>query len=317
MSSAADSGAPRNLWDSEVLSRVRHLHLRARHLTTALLQGEHRSVRIGQAIEFADYEDYVPGMDLRALDWRVWARSDRLVVKRFELETELPCTVVVDLSGDLATGDDARTALPDLGSSKAGYALVLAASLLYFLERHGEPVGLEIVAGDGVTHRSIPPRGGQNHLQYLFLQLASVRPAGRADLGAALTRVGSRTRRRSFVAVISDGMEEPERWLPTLAAFARRGADLRFFHLFDRAEWRLDFDQPSLFFSPEGGEAIAVDPPGARAAFEEVADEYVAEVERGVVKVGGRYLPIATDVPLERVLRVSILDEHLRVNRWA
>ncbi|MEM6930427.1 MAG: hypothetical protein AAF602_26050, partial [Myxococcota bacterium] len=199
--------------------------------------------------------------------------------------------------------------------SKAGYALVLAASLLYFLERHGEPVGLEIVAGDGITHRSIPPRSGQNHLQYLFLQLASVRPAGRADLSAALTRVGGRTRRRSFVAVISDGMEEPSRWLSTLAAFARRGADLRFFHLFDRGEWRLDFDQPSLFFSPEGGDAIAVDPQGALAAFEQVAQEYVAEVERGVVTVGGRYLPIATDVPLERVIRAAVLDD--RGTRWA
>jgi len=316
VSGAIDSGAPRNLWDSEVLSRVRHLHLRARHLTTALLQGEHRSVRVGQAIEFADYQEYLPGMDLRGLDWRVWGRTDRHVVKRFETETELPCTVVVDLSGDLATGTAGRTALPDLGASKAGYALVLTACLLYFLERHGEPVGLEIVAGDGITHRSIPPRGGRNHLQYLFLQLALVRPGGAADLRGALTRVGARTRRRSFVAVISDGMEEPELWLPALAAFARRGADLRFFHLFDPGEWKLDFDQPSLFYSPEGGEDLAVDPPGALAAFSQVASEYQAEVERGVVRVGGRYLPVATDVPLERVIRAAVRDERLQEKRW-
>lgn len=311
MSQAADATGPHHLWDAQVLSRVRHLHLRARHLTAALLQGEHRSLRVGQAIEFADYQEYLPGMDLRGLDWRVWGRTDRFVVKRFETETELPCTIVVDLSGDLGTGTAARTALPDLGSSKAGYALVLAASLAYYLSRHGEPVGLEIVAGDGIRYRSVPPRGGRNHLQTLFLQLAAVRPGGTADLAAALARVGARTRRRSFVAVISDGMEEPEAWLPALGAFARRGADLRFFHLFDRGEWRLDYDQPSLFFSPEGGEPLAVDPQGALQAFREVANEYQTEVERGVVRHGGRYLPIASDVPLERVLRAAIRDEPL------
>src|SRR5262245_46289492 len=91
-------------WDPDVLARVRHLHLRARYLTAALLVGEHRSRRVGQAVEFADYQPYLPGMDLRGLDWRVFGRTDRHVVKRFETETELPGTVVLDLSGDLATG---------------------------------------------------------------------------------------------------------------------------------------------------------------------------------------------------------------------
>jgi uncharacterized protein (DUF58 family) len=129
-------------WDPNVLARVRHLHLRARYLTAALLVGEHRSRRVGQAVEFADYQPYLPGMDLRGLDWRVWARTDRLVVKRFETETELPASVVLDLSGDLGTGDGARAgALPDLDTTKAGYAITLAATLLYFLHLHGEPWG--------------------------------------------------------------------------------------------------------------------------------------------------------------------------------
>lgn len=293
---------------------MRHLHLRARMLTASLLMGEHRSRRVGQAVEFADYQEYLPGMDLRGLDWKVWGRSDRLVVKRYETETELPCTVVLDLSGDLSTGDRAaRSRRPDLDRSKAGYAITLAATLLYFLHRHGEPVGLELVAGDGISWRSMPPRGGRNHLQLLFLQLASVRPGGRADLLPALQRVGGRTRRRSFVAVITDGMEEPSRWLPALGAFARRGADLRFFHLYDRREWALDFERPALFFSPEGGDELAVDPHGAAAAFGEVVAEYVTEVRGGVVKYGGRYLAVPTDLPMEQALRAAIRDVPLPV----
>lgn len=301
------------VYDPEVLARVRHLHLRARTLTTSLLMGEHRSRRVGQAVEFADYQEYLPGMDLRGLDWRVWARTDRYVVKRFETETELPCNVVLDLSGDLSTGERARhkrahASFPDLDRSKAGFAITLAATLLYFLHRHGEPVGLEIVAGEGMTFRSLPPRSGRNHLQLLFLMLASARPHGRADLLPALTRVGSRIRRRSFVAVITDGMEEPARWLPAMGAFARRGVDLRLFHLYDSQEWRLDFSRPALFFSPEGGEELAVDPHGASEAFGEVVREYVDEVRSGVVRWGGRHILVPTDQPMDLVIRNAILD---------
>ena len=198
-------------WDAAVLARVRHLHLRARMLTNALMTGEHRSKRVGQAIEFADYQEYLPGMDLRGLDWRVWGRSDRYVVKRFETETELPCTLVLDLSGDLGTGDQglrSAKALPDLEGSKAGYAITLAATLLYFLHMHGEPVGLELIAGTAsgkpqdtgspdAHFRSMPARSGRNHLQLLFLQLAMARPGGVADLAGALGRIGARTKRRS------------------------------------------------------------------------------------------------------------------------
>lgn len=287
---------------------MRHLHLKARHLTDALLMGGHRSRRVGQAIEFADYQEYQPGMDLRGLDWRVWGRSDRFVVKRFETETELPCAVVVDLSADASTGRAATTGYPDLDRSKAGYAVTLAATLLYWLHRHGEPIGLEIVAGEGMTHRSLPSRGGRNHLQLCFLMLASARAGGVADLSRALRTVGERVRRRSWVAVITDGMEEPDSWMPALAAFGRRGADLRFLHLFDPDEYALQGEQAMLYYSPEGGADLAVDPAGARDAFAEVVAEYVAEVEGGVVRAGGRYVPASTGEPLERLLRRVIGD---------
>jgi uncharacterized protein (DUF58 family) len=291
---------------------VRHLHLKARHLTDALLMGEHRSKRVGQAIEFADYQEYLPGMDLRGLDWRVWGRTDKFVVKRFETETELPCSVVLDLSGDLTTGASAIKGYPDLDKSKAGFAITLAATLLYWLHRHGEPVGLELIAGDEVAFRSLPSRSGRNHLQLCFLMLASAKAGGVAGLAKALGRVGEHVRRRSWVAVITDGMEEPGEWLPSLAAFSRRGADLRFFHLFDSDEWALKFNKPALFYSPEGGDVLAVDPAGAQAAFSEVVDEYVEEVRGGVVRFGGRYLEAPTNRPLEQLLRRAILDRPAR-----
>ncbi|TNE89219.1 MAG: DUF58 domain-containing protein [Deltaproteobacteria bacterium] len=295
-------------WDPAVLARIRHLHLRARVLTESLMMGEHRSRRVGQAVEFADYQEYQPGADLRHLDWKVLARSDRLVIKRFVTETQLPCTVVVDLSGDMDTGTTGRGGYPDLDTSKAGYALTLAATLLFFLHRHGEPVGLELLAGQGAAYTSLPPRTGKNHLQQCFAALATARPGGRANLGQTLLAVGGRTRRRSWVGLITDGMEEPSEWLPAMSAFARRKTDVRLFHLFDRGEWTLDFKDAALFYSPEGGEDLAVDPGGAREAFAEVVDDYVSEVRSGIVRFGGRYVPVGTDVPLEDAIRRAILD---------
>lgn len=285
-------------WDPVVLARVRHLHLRARVLTDGLLTGMHRSRRVGSAVEFADFQEYLPGMDLRGLDWRVLARSDRLVVRRYEGETDLPCTLVVDLSGDLGTGDRGR--YPDLDASKAGYALTLAATLAYWLSLQGEPLSLEILAGEGAAYPSLRPITGRAQLQRVLLSLASARPGGVAHLSDALLRVGERTRRRAWVGVLSDGMEEPSTWLPALAAFARRGADLRFLHLYDRREWTLSYRRAARFHSPEGDE-VDLDPVAARSAFREVLAEYVDEVRGGVVHWGGQYLSVPTDRPLDEV----------------
>jgi uncharacterized protein (DUF58 family) len=228
--------------DADVLARLRRLHLVARRLTDEMIQGHQRSRRTGQALEFADYREYQPGMDLRFIDWKVAGRSERLVVKRFEAETEVACTIVLDLSGDLGTGATAAGGFPDLDRSKAGFAIQLAATLAWWFHRQGEPVGLEIVAGQAV-HTSMPPKGGASYARQILRSLAGARTGGIARLGDALRKVGGRTRRRSLVVLISDGMEEPEAWLPALAAFGHRRTDLRFVHLYDEAEMRLDLGE--------------------------------------------------------------------------
>lgn len=290
-------------WDAEVLSRVRHLHLVARAVADRLLLGSHRSRRVGQAIEFADHQPYTPGTDPRRIDWRVAARSDTLLVRRHETETEIPCLVVLDLSGDLGTGEGAAAGrLPDLSGTKAGFAITLAATSLVWLHRQGEPVGLWVVGGEGAGPLELLPRRGRSQLQRALLGLAAVRPAGRADLADTLVRVASRVRRRSVVVVVSDGMEEPSAWLPALQAFARRGADLRFVHVWDRGELTLDGASPALFYSPEGGEDLAIDPVGARAELAEVVEGWLSEVRDGVVAAGGRYVAAPSDRGLVPVM---------------
>lgn len=306
------------VWDPEVMARLRHLQLVAVQTVDGLLHGTHRSRRVGANIEFADYKDYSPGDSLRDLDWRVMARSDRVVVRRYEVETELAATVVLDASGDLSTGTGSPFGRPPLEGTKFGYAVTLAACLAWFLHRHQEPVGLTILGGEGVSTPYLPPRGGGAHIARLLGVLAGLRPGGQARLGQGLSALGPRLRRRSLVLLVSDFMEEPAGWVDALTTFAQRRTDLAAFHVMDRRELSLDYERPMIFHSPEGGEELPVDPVGAAGEFREVLRQWMGEVRGGLAQHRGRYYPAWTDLPMDLTLRSMIRgargvpDERLR-----
>ena len=146
-------------------------------------------------------------------------------------------------------------------------------------------------------------------MQRLFAALATVTPGGAAELRDSLMRVGQRSRRRSVVFLLTDGMEEPSEWMPTLAAFSKRRADVRLMHIRDTREWSFSFSQPANFYSPEGGELLPVDPVSARAAFATVAQEFQDEVRAGVSRWGARYIDTPTDAslltPLQEALNIG------------
>lgn len=280
-----------NPLDPEILERLRHLHLRARQLSMGLAGGAHRARRVGEGVEFSDYQAYLPGMDLRSLAWKVMARTDHLVVRRCEAETELDCVVALDLSGDLCTGGG-RARLPDLQHEKAGVAITLAATLLWWLHAQGERVGLEVW---GASPRFFAPGRGRAHLGALLAFLAGARPQGVAQLDEGVRRLGARLKRRAWVAVITDGMEEPSAWLPPLQTLGARGVDLRFVHLFQRGEWALSGDAPVRLFSPEGGGTVDLDPVAARPVFAEVLGDYTTAVRKGIAAAGGLYHAVAVE----------------------
>jgi uncharacterized protein (DUF58 family) len=313
------------LWDAEVVARIRALQLTARGAVDGLLHGDHRSGRIGQAVEFAGYKEYAPGDELRHLDWRVLARTDTYVVRRYQVETEWPAVLVVDASADLSTGGEPpspgpvrgllRRVLgsepkppprPVLHGSKFAMSVQLAASLAWYLIHNQEPVGLLIVGGETTRARWLPPRSGTQHLARIFGTLADLRPSGTADLGAALSTLGPRVRNRSLVVLISDFMEETPTWGPALSGLARRRCDVVGLHVLDRAEMELAFDRPLVFFSPEGGGDLPVDAPGAAEEYATVRDAWFREVHGALVEHGGRYLRAWTDAsvvgPLGRLI---------------
>lgn len=285
-------------WDAEVLERVRSLYLHARQATAGVYLGARRSIRSGHDVEFMDYKPYDAGDSLRDLDWRVMGRSDRLVVRRYRAETELAVTILFDASGDL-------------GSTPAKFetAVRLCATLAYLLHLGGDPVGLVIGGGEGVVARSIPPRGGRVHLSRMFAELARVRPAGRAGLDTLFRDVGARLGLRTLVAVVSDFMEEPQAWTPSLSALVRNRVDLRAFQVYDRAELGLRWDAPLRLHSPESGMEIPVDPAAARGLFTAEVERFFAEVRAAVLGRRGRYLGVAAGEDLAPVIARFVAGE--------
>ncbi len=289
-------------WDPEVLARIGTLELRARALISGFVHGAHASRRHTSNIEFSDYKPYSPGDPLRDLDWRVVARTDRLVVRRHHAEDDLAVTLVVDASADTDTGSNGAYSAGTRGGTKWATASVLAATLAQWIGRRGDPVGLAVLGGENVRWPWLPPRVGSAHLVRIHGVLSELSPSGRADLGQGLLEVGRRVRHRSLVIVISDLMEPPEEWGPALDAFGERHIDLRLVHLHDPAEWRFDMDGVARFYSPEGGGALVADPADVVEAMPAVVAEYLAEVRRWLGRNRGQHVLAPTDQPLGQVV---------------
>ncbi len=256
------------LWRPDVVARVRSLHLRARQTVAGLGSGLRRSIRLGQAVEFADYKPYTPGDSLRDLDWRVLGRRDRLVVRRYRAETEMGATLVLDASADLGST-----------AAKWEQAIAFTATVAWLLYLENEPVGLHIAGGGGPAVRSLPARRGRSHLARIFASLAAIEPAGRAGLGAVFQAVGARARPRGLIVLVSDFMEAPSEWASSLDALAQRRADVRAVQVFDAMETNLGFEHPLRLYSPEGGEDETLDPVAMREEVGAEATRFFAEVK--------------------------------------
>lgn len=279
------------LANSELFARVRSLHLAARRLVAGVRTGSHLAAHRGFEAEFLGYRPYFPPHPLKDVDWRVYARTDRLVVRERRAERELACTLVLDASADL-------------GSTPAKWqcALEITAALAFAVIANGDPVGLRIGAGAGMTEASIPARRARGQLARILLALASTRPAGRAELGTLFAEVGERARGRTLVGVVSDFMEDPAQWAGALSALSRRQVDLRGVLVFDRAELELGGDEPARLVSPETGLHFPIDPAAVRLQFAEIVAAWREEVRTAMVAQRALLYPLAAEDPPVPVL---------------
>jgi uncharacterized protein (DUF58 family) len=278
------------LIDPVVLSRIGNLELVARHVVEGFITGLHHSPHFGMSVDFAEHRAYMPGDDIRRIDWRVYARTDRHYIKQFEADTNTDFTVVLDTSASMSFGSG--------GVTKFDYARYLAACLTYMSSRQRDRVGLALFAGSEISR--IPP--GAKHLDLVLHELDRATTSGGGALLPALRKLSEHIRRRSIVAVISDFYEEAAAVAEAVRQLRQRGNDVIVFHVLDRAELDFPYEDAMTILDLESGEKLPVVPETLQAEYKELVSAHVDDVAKRMIEHGFDYMLLDTARPLDQAL---------------
>jgi uncharacterized protein (DUF58 family) len=280
------------LIDPQALMAIRSLEMRARVVVEGFWSGIHRSPYHGFSVEFTEYRQYTPGDDPRYLDWKLFARSDRYFIKKFEDETNLRCHVLADNSRSMNFGSR--------GITKAAYANTLAATLAFFLHQQGDAIGL--LTFDAQIREYLPARHRPGHLRHLMLALEKPPGGAATDLAAPLKRIVEIVRKRGLMVLLTDLLAPIETLEKNLATLTASGHEVVVFQILDPAELAFDFTKAALFRDLESGRQLYIDPDAVRAEYKRRFDAHCAAVEVICAKLGIALRRLTTDQPLELAL---------------
>jgi len=278
--------------DPEQLAAIGDLQLLARTVVNGMMTGMHRSPQSGSAIEFAQYRPYTQGEDPKFVDWKLYARTDRLHVKQFQEETNLLCTMVLDCSAsmDYASGP----------VSKFHYAVMLTAALSVLLQDQRDAFGFIGYHHELITH--IPPRGGKPNLQRVLVALDNLEPAGKTDAASTLQYLGDVLRPRGMVIFVSDLLHPVDEVIDHLKSLRARRHDVMVFQISDPAEQTFPFDQTTTFVDAEDqAERYAV-PSAVREGYLENRRQHFDAVRKECLASEIDFEELTTDEPLDRAL---------------
>jgi uncharacterized protein (DUF58 family) len=296
--------ASAKLIDPLALMTIRSLELRARAVVEGFWSGMHRSPYHGFSVEFTEYRQYTPGDDPRYLDWRVFARSDRYFIKKYEDETNLRVYILADQSKSMDYGSR--------GYTKATYGATIAATLAYFLHLQGDAVGL--LTFDEKVREYLPARNRVGHLRQLMLSLERPASGKSTDLIAPLERITSLIRKRGLVTLVSDFLVPLDRLEKNLVALSACGHEVTVFHIVDPAELNLGIDAASVFEDVESARTLYIDPAAARKEYTQKFEAHCAALQATCRKLGVNYHQLSTAQPLEIAL-FEFLQERMRRGR--
>jgi uncharacterized protein (DUF58 family) len=252
----------------EVLSKIVGLGMRARQVVEGPISGLHRSPFHGFSVEFAEYREYTPGDDLRRLDWRVFARSDRFYTKRYEEETNLRATLVLDASASMQYGSGAMT--------KFDYAATATASLATLLVSQRDPCGLVLV--DETQRTVIPPSATQAQLVRIVECLEAARPDRKTELGDVLQILSDQVKQRGMIVIVSDLLTDLDAFFEGLSRLQYRGHEIVLLQILDRDETEMPFRDLVLFKDIEGDEELFAEPWGFRKAYKDAMTTFITDV---------------------------------------
>jgi len=283
---------PKTGIDPLALFAIRDLELRARVVVEGLWSGLHRSPLQGFSVEFTEYRQYSQGDDLRYLDWKALARTDREYIKKFEDETNLRCLLLLDTSRSM------RFASGEI--SKSEYARTLAATLGYFLLQQRDVVGLGLF--DSELHSYVPARWRTGHFRRLLSTLSREPKGQESNIGKALEQTALLCGKRCLIVVISDFLSPPEEWDNELGQLVAAGHDVRAIQILDSAELNLDFGKASQWEDLETGDRVYIDPVEARSAYKKSFGQHQTRIQQTLEKRGIRHLIAPTNKPLDYTL---------------
>jgi uncharacterized protein (DUF58 family) len=300
--SATSARAPLRFLDPAILSRLGTLDLKARTIVEGFLSGLHRSPFKGFSVEFAEYRQYMPGDDLATIDWKVYARSDRHYVKKYEEETNLECRLLLDTSASMAYGSR--------GLSKLEYASYLVASLAYLMHRQRDAAGLTTF--DHRVVSMLPPGGRPGQLRALLATLEQVRSGERTELSKPLHQLAESMVKRGLVVFVSDLLDDPDAVVEGLKHFRFKGTDVIVFHVLDHDELAFPFERPARFEDLETGQEVVAVPGAVREAYLRELHEMIGLYKRELRLAGIDYCLLDTSEPLDAAL-LAYLSTRRRV----
>ncbi|WP_406826011.1 DUF58 domain-containing protein [Pedobacter sp. KACC 23697] len=281
------------LLDPKILMAIKDLSLSAKMTIDGFMSGINKSTVKGMGLEFSQYRSYQPGDDLRSLDWKMFARSDRYYIRESEVETNIALRILIDASASMNHSDGNFT--------KIDYARYLGASLAYLANLQGDAVGLYVLKNAGIF--SMAARQDYQHLARLFYQLEQINPEGRFTKPIHYKELFAGTQKRELLILVTDLYQADEEIIKLMDTLNTLRHEIVVFHVVARNELELDFKGYSTFEDLETGEMIQIDQEKARKDYKNKFAAYLAETRVNMLDRRISYRTICTDEPLEEALR--------------
>ncbi len=276
----------RRFLDPVVLAKIGNLEMIARFVVEGFLVGLHKSPYHGFSVEFAEYRQYNPGDPPKAIDWKVFARTDRFYVKEFEEETNLRSYIMLDKSASMGFLNDGRI-------SKLEYGRFFAAALAYLMVKQKDAVGL--LTFDEKPDQFVPSSMTKTQLMELLKALDRTKCTGKTKIDSTFPALAERLKKRGLVVIISDLLDDPDRIMNSLKHFRHKGNEVIVFHILDPAELSFDFKKEAQFVDMETGEKLPIQPWMVRDEYRKSISKFFDTIKYRCQEYGIDYNLITTD----------------------
>jgi uncharacterized protein (DUF58 family) len=295
----ADAACP-----PDILAQIADLELVARIVVDGLVSGLHRSPFHGYSAEFSQYRHYRPGDDLKHVDWKLLARTDRLYTKQYRETTNMAAELVIDTSGSMDFPSPPAADRPH-ALTKFRYAIICAAALAHVVSRQGDAVGL--IASRDAAPLYVAPRTGRQHLRGVLTALAKLRPAGTWNAADTVRRAAERLTRRGMVIVLSDFYEDTDQTFAELRRASRMGHEVVLFHVMSRVELDFPFRRDVELTDIETGRVVPLNAALVRDRYKDGVAAFLEDCRVRAAADAFQYVLVVTDAPPERALRNVLL----------